>query len=309
MKKLYYFENTVSLNKNFDNKFQLFLEKNPFSNKQEYIYNLYSYYKDLNNLYEPYIFDIKKFFLRNKIEKKFLICSIHINDFTMQSYISINDYTKILVNNIKSYYESNSKENFKDYLIKDIVPSQLFTYRVEIEDYIIYEKITRQNISYYYHLDEKQKLNWRLDLINMGQLQKIIREKLLILNEIKLKNSNTIKDHSESISSDKNHNNISLPKDHLSRKIYLLHKLSIVNELKKLDYSPYQINDLLSNILDTSYKTIENHINTINSLNSKDLTLKDEWYYEYLLKLKNLKSTDLQDKNKREKLGFLLKNM
>ncbi|MGV0845656.1 hypothetical protein ACTS9T_03550 [Empedobacter falsenii] len=142
-------------------------------------------------------------------------------------------------------------------------------------------------------------------LLSVELVIKYFKNKILIWNEIYKNHHSLTFDNNENLTT----NNISIPKNHIFRKVYVLHKLSIIEELKKLDYTSYQINDLLSNILNTNYKTIELHLNTINLLNTSDLLIEEAWYNKYLLKLKNLKSTDLQDKNKREKLGFMLKNM
>lgn len=175
---------------------------------------------------------------------------------------------------------------------------------------------------YTHLLKGKEKQENILEIINLFNLKnKIIRnnealealEKIIGIDKVGVKRLFASSFFSQSFidlhTENKSINNISLPKDHIFKKVYVIHKLSIITQLTDLGYLPYQINDLLSNILDTSYKTVEKHINKINSLNTKDSQLENEWYNEYLLKLKNLKSKQLQNIKEREMLGFMLKNL
>ncbi|WP_291100673.1 MULTISPECIES: hypothetical protein [unclassified Empedobacter] len=75
-----------------------------------------------------------------------------------------------------------------------------------------------------------------------------------------------------------------------------------LEKIKEFNLKDFQINDLFADLIGSSYKTVDNN---------KNIKLSDEeneWFNNYILKLKNTKSNELKEKRNKEKIGTFLKN-
>lgn len=306
--------NEVLNSQNYKQILNNWIEKNPQCNEYDFL----QFYKNRYNSYIPFIKYKKDLNFKNIhtvsniLNTIFHTPCIIIKDFSVPDYNFSTDITVSLSTIVKmkmsKYCEFSDTINktFSEYVkirnnffsFDKTHENGLLNFIKNIDIEFIKSENNKDNI---YLLDTRKIIDSHIIMhisIRVNSLKLILDKEKEFLNSISI--NKTINEYG---------NGTILPKNHIFKKVYVLHKLSILKELKNLGYEAFQINDLLSNILDSSYKSVGNHVNKINSLKTNDTKLEDEWYNEYLLNLKNLKSTQLQNTKEREKLGFLLKNM